>query len=224
MNIVDVVSLSSGITSLILAIFAIWLSLHHKKETDLVNEATKKLLLEVHTDAKIVSKIAMPELKAYGESMRKYIFEIKRPENNDDSYEVINNIGKEIKELKESNNLAKNIKIKLEKIEENLEYEKQILGKNEIKIGKDQLLFDLQETEHGYISLKFSQFETVQSLLDVLWFSFLNQTVEAYTYGVKWVIIELKTGKPIKSQGVEDDRPLLEVGIIGGMKYKVNLI
>jgi hypothetical protein len=66
----DIVSFITSIASLILALVAIYLAFHQKKEADKINASTTNLLVEIRTDAKVISQIAMPELKAYGESMR----------------------------------------------------------------------------------------------------------------------------------------------------------
>jgi hypothetical protein len=66
----DIVSFIASIVSLILALVAIYLAFHQKKEADKINASTTNLLVEIRTDAKVISQIAMPELKAYGESMR----------------------------------------------------------------------------------------------------------------------------------------------------------
>lgn len=66
----DAVSLIAGIASLLLAILAIWLSLHFKRDSDAINMQTKELLIEVRSESKHLSEVIMPELKAYGSSMR----------------------------------------------------------------------------------------------------------------------------------------------------------
>lgn len=66
----DAVSLVAGISSLILAVIAIWLTLHFKKGTDDVNMQTKELLIEIRAESKQVSEGIMSELKEYGRSMR----------------------------------------------------------------------------------------------------------------------------------------------------------
>lgn len=69
------ISLIVGIASLALGAVAIWISFHFKRESDTVNQKTNDLLTEIRTDAKTVSQVALPELKAYGDSMRRLIVE-----------------------------------------------------------------------------------------------------------------------------------------------------
>ena len=67
-SVVGLLSFAATVASLVLAIVAIWIALHFKRESDRVNESTRDLLIEVRSDAKMVSQIAMPELHAYGET------------------------------------------------------------------------------------------------------------------------------------------------------------
>jgi len=74
LSIVDIISIISSLSALILAIVSIWLSLYHKKSADAIYRETQNLLIEIKTDSKTISQIAMPELRAYGESIRNYVF------------------------------------------------------------------------------------------------------------------------------------------------------
>lgn len=74
MGSVEFFAIISSVASIVVAVIAIWLALHQKKETDRTNIETRDLLLEIRSDAKSVSNIALPEMKAYGEAMRNYIF------------------------------------------------------------------------------------------------------------------------------------------------------
>jgi len=67
------ITLISSIAALILAVIAIWLSLHHKKETDNVHKETRNLLTDIKSDAKSIASYATPELMKYGDAMREYI-------------------------------------------------------------------------------------------------------------------------------------------------------
>lgn len=69
----NLISFIASLASLILAIVAIWITLHFKRESDRVNKETRDLLMEIRTDAKVVSQVAMPELRAYGELSRQVI-------------------------------------------------------------------------------------------------------------------------------------------------------
>src|SRR5437667_8407943 len=74
-NLMNYTGLVASIASLVLSIIAIWIALHFKRESDALNKETTNLLIEIRTDAKTVSQVALPELRAYGESMRKLVIE-----------------------------------------------------------------------------------------------------------------------------------------------------
>ncbi|MBB1389517.1 hypothetical protein H5185_08785 [Shewanella sp. SG44-6] len=66
----DGISLVASITSLVLAIVAIWLAIAFKRDADKVNAETSLLLIEIKSDSKAISQGVMSELKAYGDAMR----------------------------------------------------------------------------------------------------------------------------------------------------------
>jgi hypothetical protein len=72
-SIIDLIGLIANIASLILSILAIWLALYFKKESDKVNQNTASILLDIKSDAKTLSQVAMPELQAYGQFSRQII-------------------------------------------------------------------------------------------------------------------------------------------------------
>jgi uncharacterized phage-associated protein len=78
----EVISFAVSITSLTLGIVAIYISFHQKKEADKINEKTVNLLVEIRTDAKTVSQVAMPELQKYGDMSRKMISDISNASSN----------------------------------------------------------------------------------------------------------------------------------------------
>lgn len=65
------VSVLLGIVSIVLGVFAIWLTLHLKKESDSVNEKTRNLLMDIRTDSKSISNGIMTEMRAWGDAGRK---------------------------------------------------------------------------------------------------------------------------------------------------------
>lgn len=68
------INLFSSVSSLVLAVVAIWLALHHKNEADRINRETQSLLTEIKSDAKSIANYAIPELREYGKYMREYAF------------------------------------------------------------------------------------------------------------------------------------------------------
>jgi len=69
-----IISLLASISSLVLAIVAIWIALYGKSEADKTNRETQQLLSEIRSDAKSIAQHVMPELQKYGESFRKFVF------------------------------------------------------------------------------------------------------------------------------------------------------
>jgi len=70
LSLFDAISLLSSIASLVLSVLAIWLTLSFKRDADKVNQDTTKLLIDIRSDAKAITEVVMPELRAYGETMR----------------------------------------------------------------------------------------------------------------------------------------------------------
>jgi hypothetical protein len=77
----EILAVLTGVASIVLAVVAIWLALHHKQETDRTNEAVRDLLTEVRSDAKTIAGVVLPELQKYGEAARRSIFfeKVKEP-------------------------------------------------------------------------------------------------------------------------------------------------
>src|SRR5438094_495343 len=71
--ILSVTGLVVGLTSLLLAGFAIWLSTRFKAESDKVNQTTLQLLGDIRAEAKAITAYALPELHSYGEMARQII-------------------------------------------------------------------------------------------------------------------------------------------------------
>jgi hypothetical protein len=66
----NLVAFVTGLVSLILGGYAIWLSLRFKEQSDRVAQRTLDLLVEVRTDAKALATFAAGELQKYGEISR----------------------------------------------------------------------------------------------------------------------------------------------------------
>ena len=64
---IEVVSLIIGVVSISLGIFAIWLTLHLKKESEVINKETKELLIEIKTDAKSITRGVFSEMEKWGD-------------------------------------------------------------------------------------------------------------------------------------------------------------
>ena len=65
-TLIELISLFTGIISIILGVFAIWLTLHLKKESDEINKETKQLLTEIKTDSRTISGSVLSEMQQWG--------------------------------------------------------------------------------------------------------------------------------------------------------------
>ncbi|SEI67432.1 hypothetical protein SAMN05421831_10750 [Allopseudospirillum japonicum] len=220
-----IISLIASIASLVLAIVAIWLSLHQKKETDAVNENTKQLLIEIRTDAKAISNVAMPELRAYGESMRNYVFHVKDGGKEiEESSEIIDSVKRELDELKQSKQISQELSEKINRIESKLDASQTAIKKGDEFPDENSLIIDLSEFGYNEMEAEINQFDTVQDLLNTLYFSFLKDHVGPYTYNKQWVIEDVDAQQKVSSFGKADYRTLPEAGIMGGVTYRVKQV
>ena len=72
-TITEIISLILGVASIVLGFFAIWLTLHLKKESESINKETKELLVEIKVDAKSVTRGVLSEMEKWGDVGRKVL-------------------------------------------------------------------------------------------------------------------------------------------------------
>jgi len=231
-----VIGLVTGFTSLFLGFLAIWLSLHHKKEADKVNEKTLAALSEI----KNISEIVMPELREYGKTMRQYIFRLNR----DDEYKTENlgekieesvmssiaNINRKIEEISNSmefsNSNSENT-IKLDKLLNQLENLKSYTDtsalnmKKEIKNIAGDITIDMSKLNGRVIHVTIGYFKTFSSLINMLYDEYLQNNVPGWTYGKTWFLKNTVTGEIIKKEMKHDKRSLESAGIRSGDAFEV---
>jgi hypothetical protein len=123
----------SSVVSLVLSIVAIWIALHFKRESDLLNKETTNLLIEIRSDAKTVAQVALPELRAYGESMRKLVIEKHYPGQpappaEENLVTALGNIESEIVSLRKATDISE-IKRKLDDVSKDLDRSKKTAEK-----------------------------------------------------------------------------------------------
>ena len=70
-TLIEIISIITAIISICLGVFAIWLTLHLKKEADSLNEKTNNLLMEIKSDAKSITNGVFNEMKEWGNFGRK---------------------------------------------------------------------------------------------------------------------------------------------------------
>jgi len=235
-----VIGLVIGFTSLFLGLFAIWLSLYQKREADKVNEKTLDALSDIKTNANTISQIAMPELRAYGQSMRQFIFR----QNGNDIYQTENlgekieekvmdsmaNINQKIEEISKSIEFANSNKentIKLDKLLKQLENLKSYTDTSTLSIKKDiknitdDITIDMSNINGKIFRITFGYFKTVSSLLNMLYSEYLRDFVPIWTYGQVWILKNKKTGEIIRKVNKNDERRLESAGICSGDTFEI---
>jgi hypothetical protein len=71
----NTVSFMLAVISIMVGFFAVWQSREYKKDSSELNDETRQMLADIKVHSTVISQYAIPELKAYGESVRKLIFE-----------------------------------------------------------------------------------------------------------------------------------------------------
>ena len=224
MDIISSISIISGLISVVLAVVAIWLSFHQKKETDAVNHQTKEILIDIRSDAKTISSIAMPELKAYGESMRNYVFSTNDNSQTEKLDDIIKGIKNEFTSILRTGNINNEIANKIKDLESKFIESQKLISPPKNFDDELNLKLDVTDFNHGYVDTKLDQFVTMQQFLDFIYFNFVKETVDVFSYGQQWVIVMAGNEKRIPSKGRNDRRSLQEAGINGGIMYRVRLL
>jgi hypothetical protein len=146
-DLVSYTGLIASIASLVLAIVAIWIALHFKRESDALNKETTNLLIEIRTDAKTVSQVALPELRAYGESMRKLVIEKHYPGQprapvEENLVTALEKIESEIVSLRKATDISE-IKRKLDDVSKDLDRSKKTAEKGAESIARKDVNIQL---------------------------------------------------------------------------------
>jgi len=66
------------------------------------------------------------------------------------------------------------------------------------------------------VSAPFSQFNSFQELLDMIYLNFLESTIRVKSYGSDWILKHKKSGKVFIKNQLIDKRRLEEIGINPG--------
>lgn len=200
MDLTTYISLLASLASLILAIIAIWLALYHKKESDKTNSQTRDILTDIKTDAKIVSAVALPELKAYGDSMREFVLHTKKSESSKETTDSeylsnMNRIQKTLDDLKKESDIRK-VRTGLDSIGS--------------KLQKSQN--DLSKSKTKGISIKISDTVSVstsnsnETWNDLLKFVFsMSKDINKENYLKYWKLIRSKDGHVVPEKFIKED-------------------
>jgi hypothetical protein len=208
----SMISFIASIASLTLAIVAIWIAFYFKAEADKVSEKISDLLLEVKSDAKSISQVAMPELKAYGDSMRRFILrdesisEEGRPEP--EIISKLDAIDKKIKALSSENDIAK-LKSKLSLVSKDIEESEEYVVQRIVSKSKgDRFGIRLNFGSNDSIETS-SPTESWQLLLKTAmrWGSNDYQRDE---YGEKWILLNKDTNTALSKKYIMDESATFE--------------
>ncbi|WP_428023325.1 hypothetical protein [Arcobacter sp.] len=94
LSLVEIISLILAVFSIALGIFAIWITLYLKKESDKINHSTQDLLIEIKTDAKAISAGVMREMEEWGKAGRAALTSSSQAENQSGTGVSLKNEGK----------------------------------------------------------------------------------------------------------------------------------
>ncbi|MCA0133871.1 hypothetical protein [Winogradskyella alexanderae] len=219
---IEIIGLAASLSSLILAVLAIWFSFYNKKQADKVNEETRNLLIDVKSDAKTISQVAMPELKAYGDTMRKFVTKSDNPSFIDNvSNSLQETISKSLLEIKEEINTMKTseisneLKTQLDKLGRlTNETEEKVTEK--VKYVRETITIDLNEINRKSEKLHYHYYSNLQSLINDIFIKFLSDLLPVWSYGNSWILINQSNSLPIKTYKDNDERSLSEAGIKPG--------
>lgn len=202
-SVFNLVGFIASLASLILAVVAIWITFYNKGESDKVNQKSMEILTEIKSDSKTISQIAMPELKAYGDSVRKFIFHSKKTEASEEDNlkfnlsEKLSNIEKSLTQLtKETDNSS--IKRKLETVTEQVEESKNISNERNSFRGVILNLNDNFKIETS------SEKENMEDLLEFLFAVNSQFKLSPDNYNSKWYILNKRTNKKLDADLIKN--------------------
>ncbi|SDG41469.1 hypothetical protein SAMN05216571_112101 [Onishia taeanensis] len=205
---ISIVSLIGSIASLVLAVIAIWITLHIKRETDRVSERTIDVLTEVKSDAKSVAQVAMPELRAYGDSMRRFILSSNNAnaENSQDEsgfFEKLEEVEARLKGLESENDISK-LKAELKDVSSAIaDSELDFLKEASHRKKRNRVGVRISFPSNSAIETS-SPNESWQELLKHA-MAFGATKVNRDEYGKKWVLINKASGKIIPKKFITDE-------------------
>ncbi|MCX4189827.1 hypothetical protein [Methylophaga sp. OBS3] len=205
------ISFIASVASLVLAVVAIWITFQIKNQADKVSEKTTDTLTEIKTDAKTISQVAMPELKAYGDSMRRFILsggnntEVRN--ENSDFVDKLEKIDTRLKSLEGENDISKlkaELKLLSESVIDSEKDESRDIAKSSRRdIGRERV--GVRMTFPNQVSIETSSpNETWQDLLDYA-MHFYDESETKDQYGKKWILVNSKTNEVIDEKFINDE-------------------
>mgnify|MGYP001131798393 CR=1 FL=1 len=197
-----IASLIASVASFVLAGVAIWIALWAKGQADQTNRETRELLTEIKSDAKAVAQYALPELKAYGDSVRQFVFQ----KEDTQSTSRVSNLEKVLAESQD-------------RTQRQIEEIRQASDVEAVRAKLDELEAQLRSSQESVReSVKKPAHVMVRGVTPPYVFypdnwrhflSHLNASTE-YTlanYGSKWVFEVEETGKRLEKAAIIERRP-----------------
>ena len=221
-DLLSIISLIASASSVALAIIAIWIALYGKTEADKTNQRTQDLLSEIRSDAKAISQVAMPELRAYGDSVRRYIFESDGAKSGLNASEIedsinisMNGIRNELLEVKKSNDIL-NVKDRLKSLENKIVESTETIKKSVVidTGAKDEgrIIIFARNNEYDFAALRSQWDEAIKRLL-------IDLNLVENNYEEHWFLINARTAVPVTKEAVFDSSiPIDKTGIRAGDK------
>lgn len=215
------ISLIASVASLALAVIAIWIALYGKREAERTNQKTQDLLTEIRSDAKSIAQYAIPELKAYGDSVRKFAFQ--KSETNTDSAPLLskienvleqnmNRISGELDSIRKETDVSA-IRRRLDGLETQLKSSQESVRKS-VEDSSRMIHIDRDGKPNWFF-------------IEQKWIGFLDYLVheEGYKiddYGKGWAFVDPITERRVPQKSIRLKLPFSELGI--GSVDKLNLI
>jgi len=215
----EVLSLAASVASLVLAVVAIWISLHSKAEADRTNRLTQDLLSEIRGDARAVAQVAMPELKAYGDSIRRFVFEGETGTRalplEESVSDLMDRLNRELAEIRESTDL-RSVKQRLEELEASVRRSKETIQESE---RDEERRIYITLSEHGGLAFQASAWpEVLEMIME-------DGKLQPARYGKEWEVLNLDQGKPLPKEAILSPKRGLTVhGLHGGEELELKLL
>jgi len=206
------ISLIASVSSLVLAVLAIWIALYGKREAERTNQQTQDLLTEVRSDAKSIAQYAIPELKAYGDSVRRFVFQKNDTEPESTSLlskvenvltENMHKILKQIEDIREAKDITA-VKRKLDDLETQFKSSQESVRKS---VEDSSRTLEVYHNGNPQWSLPRNEWN---NFLDVLK---KHHGYKISDYGTRWVFVDPKTDRRVSAKSIRMRRSFSELGI-----------
>lgn len=213
-DVVAALSLAASVASLTLAVLAIWIALYGKREADHTHQETRDLLTEVRSDAKSIAQVAMPELRAYGESVRRYVFKSSGSSDNASAAALehqlstnLNGIRSELEELRAESDVTA-IRKRLSELETEIEESSQDL-RDSVGYVPDVVSVSTPRSSYTVDLPEWPRF---------MRYFLREEALEKQSYGREWRLESIESGEILPTELVfgsgERLKELSESGIV----------